>query len=168
MNRRHLLNSAACLIPGGSILQAQPKTSFSVADTKLSVPYTQAVETILTSQNDKVVLDLLLICLDRINWRGAVSEWRTRLFQVIDRIQSDAQRQGSESVALIMTAHQMDVTADLCRVAQTGSEEKIIACALRFGDAFNLRLSVIKNVNSNLKKEKNSYNKFRLLQSVGF
>jgi hypothetical protein len=142
MNRRHLLNSAACLIPGGSILQVQPKTSFSVADTKLSVLYTQAVEAILTSQNDKVVLDLLLICLDRINWWGEVSEWRTRLFQVIDRMQSVAQGQGPESLALIMTAHRMHVTTDLSRVARTGNEESIIACALLYGDTFSLGLSV--------------------------
>lgn len=152
MNRRHLLNSAACLIPGGSILQGHTKTSFSVVDSNLSVAHTQSVEDILTSQNNKVVLDLLLICLDRINWRGEVSEWRTRLFQVIDRIQSVVQGQGPESEALLMTAHQMDITADLCRVAQTGSKERIIACALRFGDAFNLRLSV-KNVDSNLKRK---------------
>ena len=141
MNRRHLLNSAACLIPG------------------LSVSHTQAVEAILNSRNDKVMLDLLRICLERIDWQGEVSEWRDRLFQVVDRIQSVIEGQGSESEALLMTAHQMDVTADLCRGAQTGSKEKIIECALRFGEAFNLRLSV-KNCGLKLEKEK-SLNKLR-------
>jgi hypothetical protein len=141
MNRRHILNSAVCLIPGRSILQSHANSSFSI----------------LASQNDKLMLDLLLICLDRIDWQGEVSEWRTRIFQVIDRIQSVIKGEGPGFEALLMTAHQMNVTADLCRVAQTGRKDKIIKCALRFGNAFNIRI-ILKNYGSQVENKMHNIN----------
>lgn len=136
MNRRQILNRAACLIPGGSMLQNHARTSISTHDTNLSVPKMNEWKAIHTSQdNADVMVDLLHICLKRIDWQGNVSEWQNRLLQVIERIQSLVEGQGPASESLLMTAHQMDITADLCRAAQTGIKEKILESALRFAEA---------------------------------
>lgn len=136
MNRRQLLNRVSCLIPGGSILQ-------SYANASIFMPKMDEWKPILTPQdNEDVMVDLLHICLKRIDWQGNVSEWNARLLQVIERIQSLVEEQGPGSEGLLMTAHQMDITADLCRAAQTGIKEKILECALRFADAFQFLFSV--------------------------
>jgi hypothetical protein len=83
---------------------------------------------------EKAVVDLLRICLERIDWQGDLSEWQNRFLQALDRLQS-ALISETESPPMRVTAYQMDCIAGLCRAARTGIKDKIIQCASRFSDA---------------------------------
>jgi hypothetical protein len=137
MNRRHLLNRAACFIPGGPILQGNAKESFSEVDLSFRVPHAQEAETILSPKDDKSMLDLFRICLERIDWQGDASEWQTRLLEALDRLESSMiSETGSPSTQI--TLYQMDRLGGLCEAARTGGKKEILECALRVADAFKI------------------------------
>lgn len=68
-------------------------------------------------------MELLHICLQRIDWQGAVTAWRTRLDQALDRVQS---RLGSETDPpyLLITGFQMDCLASLCHAPRLAMRQK--------------------------------------------
>ena len=88
-----------------------------------------------SSAAEKAVVDLLRICLERIDWQGELSEWQNRLLQAVDRLES-ALISETESPPMHVTAYQMDCIADLCRAARTGIKDNIIDCALCFCKTF--------------------------------
>lgn len=79
-------------------------------------------------------MELLHICLERIDWQGAVSDWRSRLDQALDRVQS---RLVSETnpPPLLITAFQMDCLTDLCHAATVGDEAETLSRAILLCDA---------------------------------
>ena len=88
-----------------------------------------------SSAAEKASVDLLRICLERIDWQGELSEWQNRLLQAVDRLES-ALISETESPPMHVTGYQMDCLADLCQAARTGIKDNIIDCALCFSDAF--------------------------------
>lgn len=136
MNRRQILNHATCLIPGASFLQGSTKAAASLPAGELGVSCFGEDEAILASRNtEEVVMELLHICLERIGWQGAVSDWRSRLDHALDRVQSRLVSETSPP-PLLITAFQMDCLIGLCRAASSGDSEEIFSQALRLCDAF--------------------------------
>jgi hypothetical protein len=97
------------------------------------------------SAAEKAVVDLLRICLERIDWQGELSEWQNRLLQVLDRLQS-ALISEAELPPMRFTGYQMDCITGLCQAARTGIKDNIIEYASRFSDAFLLNDYLIKHV----------------------
>ena len=129
MNRRQLLNSATCLIPGAAYLQGSTKAvaSFPAGDSGVSCFGED--DAILASRNtEEVVMELLHICLERIKWQGAVSDWQSLLDQALDRVQSQLDSK-TNTRPLLFTAFQMDCLTDLCSAAVTGDEAEILVRA---------------------------------------
>ena len=85
---------------------------------------------------EKAVVDLLRICLERIDWQGDLSEWQNRLLQVLDRLQS-ALISETEVPPMRFTGYQMDCLADLCRAAKSGKKEEIFAGAVCVRDSLH-------------------------------
>lgn len=129
MNRRQLLNSATYLIPGASFLQGSTKAvaSFPAGDSGVSCFGEE--EAILASRNtEEVVIELLHICLERIGWQGAVSDWRSRLDQALEHVLSRLDSE-TNSPPLLITAFQMDCLTDLCHAATIGDEAETLSRA---------------------------------------
>ena len=87
------------------------------------------------SAAEKAVVDLLRICLERIDGQGDLSEWQNRLLQALDRLQS-ALISEKETPSMRITGYQMDCLGNLCRAARTGIKDNIIDSALYFSEAF--------------------------------
>ena len=87
------------------------------------------------SDAEKAVVDLLRICLERIDGQGDLSEWQNRLLQALDQLQS-ALISEKETPSMRITGYQMDCLAGLCQAARTGFKDNIIDCALYFSEAF--------------------------------
>ncbi len=135
MNRRQILSHATCLIPGASFLQGPTKAAASFPAGGLGVSCFGEEDAILASRNtEEVVMELLHICLARIGWQGAVSDWQSRLDQSLDRVQS---RLVSETnpPPLLITAFQMDCLTDLCHAATVGDEAETLSRAILLCDA---------------------------------
>jgi hypothetical protein len=136
MNRRQLLNSATCLIPGAAFLSGSTKAAVSFPSGDSDVSCFRQDEAILASRNtEEVVMELLHICLERIEWQGNVSDWRAELDQALGRIQSRLKSK-NQSLRIRVTAFQMDCLFVLCRAASSGINEDILESAFRFCDAF--------------------------------
>jgi len=88
------------------------------------------------SAAEKAVVDLLRICLERIDWQGELSEWEARLLKAVDRLES-ALISEAEVPPMRFTGYQMDCVTGLCQAAKTGIKDNIIDCALCFSEAFN-------------------------------
>ena len=80
-------------------------------------------------------MELLHICLERIEWQGNVSDWRSRLDQsledVLSRIDSE-----TNSPPLLITAFQLGCLKDLCHAASAGEEAQTLLSAFALCDAF--------------------------------
>lgn len=79
-------------------------------------------------------MELLHICLERIDWQGAVSDWRSRLDQALDRVQSRLDSETSPP-PLPITAFQMDCLTDLCHAATVGDKAETLSRAILLCDA---------------------------------
>ena len=79
-------------------------------------------------------MELLHICLERIEWQGNVSDWRSRLDQALDRVQSQLDSKTSTR-PLLFTAFQIDCLTDLCSAAVTGDEAETLSRATLLCDA---------------------------------
>lgn len=135
MNRRQILNHATCLIPGASFLQGSTKAAASYPAGDLGASCFGEEEPILASRNtEEVVMELLHICLERIDWQGAVSDWRSRLDQALDRVQPRLDSETSPP-PLPITAFQMDCLTDLCHAATVGDEAETLSRAILLCDA---------------------------------
>lgn len=88
-----------------------------------------------SSAAEKAVVDLLRICLERIDWQGELSEWQNRLLQAVDRLES-ALISETESPPMHVTAYQMDCLAGLCQAASAGKEAQTLLSAFALCDAF--------------------------------
>ncbi len=88
-----------------------------------------------SSAAKKAVVDLLRICLERIDWQGELSEWQNRLLHALDRLQS-ALISETELPPMRFTGYQMDCLANLCRAARSSDKQDILECGLHFCDAF--------------------------------
>lgn len=89
-----------------------------------------------TGAAEKVVMDLLRICLERIEWQGEISEWEARILKAVDGLES-ALISETEPPPMRVTAYQMDCLTRVCLAARTGIMDDIIECALCFSNAFN-------------------------------
>ena len=79
-------------------------------------------------------MELLHICPERIEWQGNVSDWRSRLDQALDRVQSQLDSKTSTR-PLLFTAFQIDCLTDLCSAAVTGDEAETLSRATLLCDA---------------------------------
>ena len=94
-----------------------------------------------SSAAEKAVVDLLCICLERIDGQEELSEWQNRLLQALERLQSTLISE-KETPSMRITGYQMDCLAGLCQAARTGIKDNIIDCALCFSEAFSLNQPV--------------------------
>lgn len=83
---------------------------------------------------EEVVMELLRLCLERIGWQGKLSDWRARLKQALDRVQSRLSSE-TDRFMLLTTDFQMDCLKELCLAANNGDDEEILLQALLLCDA---------------------------------
>lgn len=88
-----------------------------------------------SSAAEKAVVDLLCICLERIDGQEELSEWQNRLLQALDQLQS-ALISEKETPSMQITGYQMDCLGNLCRAAKSTYKQDILECGLHFCDAF--------------------------------
>lgn len=114
-------------MPGASLLQRHAET----------LPSSSALNSGLlrsSQATEEVVMELLGICLERIGWQGNVSDWRDRLKQALDRVQSRLSSE-TDRLMLLVTGFQMDCLANLCHAATVGDEAETLLQALLLCDA---------------------------------
>jgi|GEM_PF-150507 len=87
-----------------------------------------------TRKSEEVMMELLLICLQRIGWPGEASEWSETLNQALDRTRSWLVS-NSEPFSMWMTAYQQACLGDLCQAALAGDEPETLLRALLLCDA---------------------------------
>jgi hypothetical protein len=87
------------------------------------------------SAAEKAVVDLLRICLERIDGQEELCEWQNRLLQALDRLQS-ALISEKETPSMRITGYQMDCLAGLCQAASAGEEAQTLLSAFALCDAF--------------------------------
>lgn len=134
MNRRKLVAHAVSLVPGVAPFRGDTWTSGQ--STALADYPSSDLAALRGSQNtEKVAMELLQLCLERIGWKGDVCDWQNKLDQALGRVQSWLASE-SDSVLMLITGFQMDCLKSLCRFASAGNEAQTLLSALLLCDAF--------------------------------
>ncbi len=134
MNRPQLVAHAVSLVPGVAPFRGDTLTSGQ--STALADYLSSDLAASRGSQNtEKVVMELLQLCLERVDWQGDVSDWQNKLDQALDFIQSWLASE-SDSVPMLITGFQMNCLRELCHAASAGDEAQTMLSAIALCDAF--------------------------------
>ncbi len=134
MNRRKLVANTISLVPGVALFRGDTWTSGQ--STALADYPSSDLAALRGSQNtEKVAMELLQLCLERIGWKGDVCDWQNKLDQALGRVQSWLASE-SDSVLMLITGFQMDCLRGLCHAASAGDEAQTLLSAFALCDAF--------------------------------
>jgi hypothetical protein len=133
MNRRQLVANTFSLVPGVALSRGHDLESESSADT-VDYPSGDCAALRASQNTEEVVMGLLHLYLQRIGWQGEIVNWRAKINQALDHIQSRL-TSGTEPLILRMTGYQMGCLRALSQAVSAGDAAEMFSRALLLCDA---------------------------------